>query len=66
SKRFREETAGDGRKFRVYSQLSSIYCSIFLTAGAVKKIGANATDLEIQTETFRFRKRLCVSGGLQN
>ena len=34
-----EETAVDGRKFRVfYSQLSPIYCSIFLTAGAVKKI----------------------------
>ena len=46
-----EETAADGRKFRVfYSQPSPICCSIFLTAGAVKKIGANATDLEIHTQ----------------
>ena len=27
---------------------------------------AGATDLEIQTETFQFRKRLCDFGWLQN
>jgi len=28
--------------------------------------GANDTDLEIQTETFRFRKRFCDSGWFKN
>jgi|GEM_PF-6940956 len=40
--------------------------ALFFNGECRQQIGANDTDLEIQTETFRFRKRLCDSGWFRN
>ena len=55
---------GESFEFSTLNFLPST--ALFFDGGCRQKIGANDTDLEIQTETFRFRKRLCDSGRFKN
>ena len=54
---------GESFEFSTLNFLPS--AALFFDGGCRKKIGANDTDLEIQTETFRFRKRFCDSGRMK-
>jgi hypothetical protein len=55
---------GESFEFSTLNFLPST--ALFFDGECRQKIGANDMDLEIQTETFRFRKRLCDSGRFKN